>query len=155
MTTFGQTKQLIGSCRLSRDFNGHESEFIARLGNTIIASNPIEGGVLRLDLNLWLSWPLWNFRHLLKSFKIGDDYVCMENSGKVSVFRYFGNGIFSRLSESNLKFLNSEKTNFKKFHPYTVNLSMLKRVGDIIVRELRSRPKDISKKLIFRTLDLN
>lgn len=132
-----QVKQLIDNIQMSRLFNGEEAKFIRSTNKYVICSNPFsecdEDKEKKVDINLWLSWPLWKYRHLNSSFHVGKDYVCELKDGTVDTLRYFGNGIFSKLTDEDIKFLNSSNTNYNNFSPKTYDLTALKSVSGLVI----------------------
>jgi hypothetical protein len=133
MICHNQSRQLMSTYTMSRDFNGRESKFIMINPNDptkVIVSDPFEKGSAKtMDLLLWLSWPLWIYRNLNQSFHIGRDYICEFRSGKLETLRYFGNGVFSKITDKEVEFLSSDDTDFNKFNPLTFDLGSFRKVG--------------------------
>jgi len=147
MVGVNQVKQLISNYTMSRDFNSVEAKFIRKIKTTkkgypsgwIVESDINEDEPLQVDLYLWLSWPLWNYRHLgirNKEFKIGQDYQVTTKSGKVDTYRYFGDGIFSKLEKKDLDWLASSDTNYHNFNPFTIDFTSISKVGDIEIKPI-------------------
>lgn len=127
--------RLIDTIELPRIANYIKVEYVSsdKSNVTYRYVGEYDGEEYTVPICVWLSLKLYHYRQYKDQFTVGADYLVKDILGVERKMKYFGDDIFSYLTDEDM--IEYNKVDWNNFDPFTLNLAQIFSIDGVEIRK--------------------